>query len=104
LSSEWHRTWQECSLGGTLQSFEFLLLIGYSAWLQRSPIMCSDWLKFQKSFQKPLDKYDFDIIGMFIKWSCTSFEFLVLIEKNKMAATTVFNIGTLGKMNKSFFL
>jgi hypothetical protein len=51
--------------------------------------MCSDWLKFQKSFQKPLDKYDFDIIGMFIKWSCTSFEFLVLIEKNKMAATTV---------------
>jgi hypothetical protein len=69
--------WCECSLGGTLQSFEFLLLIGYSAWLQRSPIMCSDWLKFQKSFQKPLDRLEPNIAGMFLGWSSTKLLFFV---------------------------
>jgi hypothetical protein len=42
-------------LGGSLQSFYFWR-IEFKTWLP-GPIMCSDWLKFQRTPLKPLAKY-----------------------------------------------
>jgi hypothetical protein len=77
----------------TLAKLEFFVLIRNSTW----PILCSDWLIFQKSTsQKPLGRFDYDIVDMFITWSCTSFKFSVLIKKQYI------NIWLYGKMNVSF--
>jgi hypothetical protein len=62
----------------TLAKLEFFVMIRNSTW----PILCSDWLIFQKSTsQKPLGRFDYDIVDMFITWSCTSFKFSVPIKK-----------------------
>lgn len=76
----------------TLAKLEFFVLIRNSTW----PILCSDWLIFQKSTsQKPLGRFDYDIVDMFITWSCTSFKCL---SKNNMILT----YDSYVKMNVSF--
>jgi hypothetical protein len=39
------------------------------------------WLIFKKSSQKPLGRFDYDIVEMLIRWSYNSFELLVLIKR-----------------------
>jgi hypothetical protein len=84
----------------------FWVLVENSTWLPDLELtMCSDWLKFQKSYsQKPLGRFNYDIVEMFIMWACTSLLFLELIKKTKMGDTLVFNIGHYGEMNKKKFL
>ena len=67
--------------------------------------MLSDRLKF-KTCQEPLARLDCDIVRMFIRWSCTNFEILVAIIKNKMAGTAgqSFNMESYGEnISKLFF-
>jgi hypothetical protein len=58
----WNQTWQEYYLGGSLQSFYFWR-IEFKTW-PPGPIMCSDWLKFQRTPLKPLDQLNWNLVRM----------------------------------------
>jgi hypothetical protein len=65
----------------------FFVPVGYSTWLP-GPIICSDWLKFQRSSSlKPLGQLKPNCPGMIIGRSSTKFFCFYSDWKSKMAAT-----------------
>ena len=75
-------------LGWSSTKSLFFIPVGYSTWLP-GPIICSDWLKFQRSSSLKLMNWlnpncKWMIIGMFF----TKFLFFYADRKSKMATTT----------------
>ena len=61
------------------------------------------WLADKSSYQKPLGRFYYAIVEMFIRWYCTSLKFLVPIRNPRWLPLQDFcAIGPYGKMNNSF--
>ena len=91
-------------LGWSSTKFLFFVPVGYSTWLP-GPIICSDWLKFQRSSSLKLMNWlnpscKLMIIGM----SFTKFLFFYSDRKSKMATTTghSLTLDPMGKFSHAF--
>ena len=83
----------------------FFVTVGYSTWLP-GPIICSDWLKFQRSSSlKLMNWLNPNCKWMIIGMSFTKFMFFMPIGKSKMAtiAGHRLTLDPLGKCSNSFF-
>ena len=92
-------------LGWSSTKFLFFVPVGYSTWLP-GPIICSDWLKFQRSTSLKLmnwlnPNWKWMIIGM----SFTKFLFFYADRKFKMATTAGhrLTLDPMGKCSNAFF-
>ena len=65
-------------LGWSSTQFLFFVPVGYSTWLP-GPIICSDWLKFQRSSLKLMNWLNPSCKGMIIGMSFTKFLFFMPI-------------------------
>ena len=85
-------------LGWSSTKFLFFVPVGYSTWLP-GPIICSDWLKFQRSSSLKLMNW----LNPNCKWMIIGMSFT---KKSKMATTAghKINIGPYGKMFKCLLL
>jgi hypothetical protein len=92
-------------LGWSSTNFLFFIPVGYSTWLP-GPIICSDWLKFQRSSSLKLMNWlnpncKWIIIGM----SFTKVSVFYANRKSKMATTTGhrLTLDPMGKCSNAFF-
>ena len=92
-------------LGWFSTKFLFFVPVGYSTWLLGT-IICSDWLKFQRSSSLKLMNWlnpncKWKIIGM----SFTKFLFFYVDRKSKMATTAGhrLTLDPMGKCSNAFF-
>ena len=77
--------------------------VGYSTWLP-GPIICSDWLKFQRSSLKPLGQLKSNCQGMIVGRSSTKFMFFYSDQKSKIATTAghKLTLDPMGKCSNAF--
>ena len=88
-------------LGWSSTKFLFFVPVGYSTWLPR-PIICSDWLKFQRSSSlKLMNWLNPNCKWMIIEMSFTKLLFFYADRKSRMAATAGHRL-TLDPMGKMF--
>jgi hypothetical protein len=93
-------------LGWSSTKFLLFVPVGYSTWLP-GPIICSDWLKFQRSSSlKLMNWLNPNCKWMIIGISFTNFLFFMPIGKSKMAATAGhrLTLDPMGKCSNAFFL
>jgi hypothetical protein len=93
-------------LGWSSTKFLFFVPVGYSTWLP-GPIICSDWLKFQRfSSLKLMNWLNPNCKWIIIGMSFTKFLFFYADRKSKMATTAGhrLTLDPMGKCSNAYFL
>ena len=88
-------------LGWSSTKFIYFVPVGYSTWLP-GPIICSDWLKFQRSSSPKLMNW----LNPNCKWMIIGMSFTKFADrKSKMAATAIhgLTLDPMGKCSNAFF-